>query len=96
MATSFQTKAYNYLNQTYGAMARKSHHVVPDPDGGWNVRKGGASRASKHFERKADAVSYGRKVSRNQGSEFVVHKRDGTIQRKDSHGNDPMPPRDRK
>lgn len=77
-------------------MPRKSHHVVPDPDGGWNLKKGGASRASKHFETKADAVKHGRQVSKNQRSEFVVHKRDGTIQRKDSHGNDPLPPRDKK
>lgn len=39
-------------------------HVVPDPEGGWNVGKGGASRATKHFDDKADAVSYGRQVSR--------------------------------
>lgn len=77
-------------------MAKKSHHVVPDPDGGWNLKRGGASRASKHFDNKADAVTYGRQVSRNQRSEFVVHKRDGTIQRKDSHGKDPLPPRDKK
>ena len=77
-------------------MARKSHHVVPDPDGGWSVKKGGATRASKHFDTKKEAVSWGRKVSDKQNSEFVVHNRDGTIQRKDSHGNDPLPPRDRK
>ena len=77
-------------------MPGKSHHVVPDPDGGWAVRKGGAKRVSKHFDRKTEAVSWGREVSRRQGSEFVIHKRDGTIQRKDSHGNDPLPPRDRK
>jgi len=77
-------------------MAQKTHHVVPDPNGGWNVKKGGATRASRHFETKDDAVSWGRKVSENQGSEFVIHKKDGTIQKKDSHGNDPLPPQDRK
>ena len=29
-------------------MARNSHHVVPS-NGGWNVKKGGAERASKTF-----------------------------------------------
>lgn len=77
-------------------MARKSHHVVPSPNGGWNVVKAGAKRATKHFKKKSDAVSWGREVSKNQSSEFVVHRRDGTIQRKDSHGNDFLPPRDRK
>ena len=37
-------------------MAKNSHHVVPAPNGGWNVKKGGAERASKHFEKKEDAV----------------------------------------
>lgn len=77
-------------------MSKKSHHVVPAPDGGWNVKKGGADRASKHFEKKAEAVDWGRDVSRTQKSEFVVHRRDGTIQEKDSYGKDPLPPRDKK
>jgi hypothetical protein len=77
------------------AMAKKTHHVVPDPDGGWNVKKGGAERASKHFDKKQDAVGWGREVSKKQGSEFVIHRKDGTIQDKDSHGNDPMPPKDK-
>ena len=77
-------------------MSRKSHHVVPDLDGGWNVKKGGATRASKHFEKQDDAISWGRQVSRNQRTEFVIHKRDGTIRDKDSHGSDPLPPRDRR
>ncbi|MDX6280180.1 MAG: hypothetical protein QOH03_1251, partial [Kribbellaceae bacterium] len=35
-------------------MAKNSHHVVPDPKGGWSVKKGGAVRASRHFERKSE------------------------------------------
>ena len=66
-----------------------SHHVVPNPDGGWDVIRSGASRASRHFDTKADAVDVGREISRNQRTEFVVHRQDGTIQRKDSHGSDP-------
>lgn len=77
-------------------MSQKTHHVVPGPNGGWNVVKGGSSRASKHFNSKTDAISWGREVSRNQGSEFVIHKKDGTIERKDSHGNDSLPTRDQK
>jgi hypothetical protein len=75
-------------------MAKNSHHVVPDPKGGWSVKRGGAVRASRHFERKSEAESWGRKVSTEQGSELVIHKLDGTIQRKDSRGADPIPPRD--
>jgi len=75
-------------------MPRKTHHVVPDPKGGWSVRKGGSERASRHFDTKKDAVSWGRELSRKQKSEFVIHKKDGTIERKNSYGNDPLPPRD--
>lgn len=76
-------------------MLRVSHHVVPALRGGWAVKKGGATRASKIFETKQAAESYARKVSVDQRSELVIHKRDGTIQRKDSHGPDPLPPQDR-
>ncbi|MBI4796115.1 MAG: DUF2188 domain-containing protein [Deltaproteobacteria bacterium] len=76
-------------------MSKKTHHVVPAPQGGWNVKKGGATRASKHFDRKQDAIEYGKKVSKGQGSDFVVHKKDGTIERKDFYHSDPHPPRDR-
>jgi len=72
-----------------------THHVVPSKDGGWNVTKGGAERASKHFPDKETAVRYGREVSENQGSELYIHRRDGTIQTKDSHGQDHHPPKDR-
>ena len=76
-------------------MPRKTHHVVPDGDGGLNVKKGGGDRAIKNFDRKSDAVDYGRQVSKNQSSEFIIHKKDGTIQNADSHGGDPNPPKDK-
>jgi hypothetical protein len=76
-------------------MAKKTHHVVPAPRGGWSVKKGGATRASKLFDTKKAAESFGRRLSVREGSELVIHRVDGTIQRKDSHGRDPNPPRDR-
>lgn len=70
----------------------KTHHVVKS-GGGWDVKRGGALRSSGHFSTKREAVNAGRKISRNQKTEFVIHGRNGRIQRKDSHGNDPFPPR---
>lgn len=70
-----------------------SHHVVPDPAGGWNVKRGGADRASGHFDTKQQAVDFGREVSRNQQTELRIHNRDGRIAQSDSHGGDPNPPR---
>lgn len=67
-------------------MGKKSHHVIPHPDGGWSVLKGGATRSSKRFGKKEEAVSWGRKISRDRQTELVIHKRDGTIQRKETVG----------
>lgn len=76
-----------------GGFMSGTHHVVPNSDGGWDVKKGGANRASGHFDTKQEAVDAGREISRNQGTEFFIHGKDGQIQQKDSHGNDKCPPR---
>lgn len=72
---------------------RKTTHVVPDPDGGWDVKQGGASRSSFHSDTKKQAVDRARQISKNVGSELFIHNKDGKIARKDSHGGDPFPPR---
>jgi len=77
-------------------MPRKTHHVVPSRDGGWDVKKGGGERSSGHFETKRKAVDRGREISQRQGSELVIHNQDGKISRSDSHGNDPCPPKDQR
>lgn len=70
-----------------------THHVVHNPNGGWDVKRGGAQRASGHFDIKRDAVEYGRQVSRNQETELRIHNMDGRIGQSDSHGHDPNPPK---
>ena len=76
-------------------MSKESYHVVPNPNGGWSVRKRGAERASKLFEKKEDAIRFGRDLSKSRGIDLFVHGRDGTIRATDSYGQDPYPPRDR-
>jgi len=68
---------------------RKETHVVPNPDGGWDIEQAGAQRSSGHFDTKQDAVDRARDISRNQKTELVVHNKDGKIAEKDSHGHDP-------
>lgn len=70
---------------------RKSHHIVPHPEG-WAVKSGGASRASSVHRTQKEAIDRGREVSRNQGTELHVHGRNGQIRERDSHGRDPHPP----
>ena len=78
-------------------MPRNTHHVVPNPErGGWDVKRGGGERASAHAETKAEAEKIGREFSQKQRTELVIHGKNGQIQRSDSHGNDPCPPKDKK
>lgn len=93
---SSKQKSGGAKTQSRGSASSKtSHHVVPDPQGGWNVKKGGSAKASNHYGTKDAAVAKAREISRNQGSELYIHRKDGTIQRKASHGRDPNPPKDR-
>ena len=71
----------------------KTHHVVPNPKGGWDVKRGGAERASSHHDTKEAAIDRGREISRNQQTEFRIHNKDGKIADSDSHGRDPHPPK---
>ncbi len=77
-------------------MSRDEHHVVHNPNGGWDVKRSNARRASIHTETKAEAVKAGRQISRNQRTEFIIHGMNGRIQNPDSHGNDPYPPTHRR
>lgn len=70
-----------------------THHIVPNPNGGWDVKRGGSKKASHHTDTKAEAERIGRDISKNQGTEFYIHGKNGRIQRKDSHGNDNYLPR---
>ena len=75
------------------AMSKKSTHVIPNPNGGWKVKQSGASRASNLFETKQPAIGRARELSVRQHTELVIHNKDGKIKGRDSHGNDPHPPR---
>ena len=74
-------------------MSNKSTHVVPNAEGGWDIKQRGGQRSSGHFDTKQEAVQRARTISQNQNTELVVHNKDGRIAGKDSHGNDPYPPK---
>ncbi len=74
-------------------MSRDTHRVMPHPDGGWQVRRDGAARASHRADTQADAIAIGRELSQHQGTELQIHRPDGRIRQSDSHGNDPYPPK---
>ena len=71
----------------------KNQHVTPDPAGGWQVKGEGNSKATVRTSTQKEAIDRARAISRNQGSELVIHRLNGMIRDKDSHGRDPFPPR---
>ena len=74
-------------------------HVVPNPEGGWDVRAPGAGRSSAHTNTQADAINRARDIVGNAGGgEVVIHNRQGVVRDSDTiaPGNDPNPPRDHK
>lgn len=71
----------------------KNQHVTPHPDGGWQVKGAGNSRATVRTNTQTDAIRIARTISQNQGSELFIHRPNGQIRAKDSHGNDPYPPK---
>jgi uncharacterized protein YdaT len=73
-------------------MASKNQHVVPHR-GGWAVKGAGNQRASSVHRTQRQAIEVAREIARNKQSELVIHRKDGRIRDKDSHGNDPFPPK---
>lgn len=73
-------------------MAKKNQHVVPTEDG-WGVKGEGNDKLTSKTDTKSEAESIAREIAKNQKSELFIHGKDGKIQRRDSFGNDPYPPR---
>ncbi len=49
-------------------------------------------RASKVFDSKAAAISYGQRVGKSERLELYIHNMDGRIADRCSYGNDTFPP----
>jgi hypothetical protein len=73
----------------------KNQHVVPVGNK-WGVRGEKNEGLTSINPTQGDAIDTARDIAKNQRSEVVIHRRDGTIRDRDSYGNDPFPPRDTK
>ncbi len=74
---------------------KKNVHVVPHQNG-WAVKTARSEKAVKVTETQKKAIVIGKSVAQNQKSELVIHRPNGRIRDKDSYGNDPNPPKDKK
>ncbi|TXG76970.1 DUF2188 domain-containing protein [Candidatus Dojkabacteria bacterium] len=73
-------------------MTKRNQHVVPR-DERWAVQGAGADRATAVVDTQREAVERAREIARKQGTEVLIHGRDGRIRERDSYGNDPYPPK---
>ena len=71
----------------------KNQHVTKHPDGGWQVKGAGNSRATAHTATQKEATQIARGIAMNQKSELIVHGTNGQIRAKNSYGSDPYPPK---
>ena len=76
-------------------MSKRNPHVVPRGDQ-WAVQREGADRASSLHPTQADAIEAGRRIAQSERGELFIHRPNGQIRDRDSYGNDPFPPRDKK
>lgn len=72
---------------------KKNIWITPHKDG-WAVKREGSDRSSKVTTTKKEAEKFGRDLGKKDGVEVITQRKDGTIQSKDSFGNDPNPPKD--
>ena len=70
----------------------KNQHVVPKGNQ-WAVKGEGNQRNTAICNTQKQAIDIARQISKNQGSELFIHNRQGQIRERDSHGNDPYPPK---
>ncbi|MBN1122208.1 MAG: DUF2188 domain-containing protein [Anaerolineae bacterium] len=69
--------------------------ISPRKDGGWEVQREGGKRPSRVTDTQREAIEAGREQARNDGTELIIQRKDGTIRSKDSYGPDPNPPKDK-
>ncbi|XQP55586.1 MAG: DUF2188 domain-containing protein [Mycoplasmoidaceae bacterium] len=64
---------------------RKEHHVVPNKDGGWDVKINNAGHRTYHTRKKSTAIKKARAISRKHKTELVIHNSHGQIETSNSH-----------
>jgi uncharacterized protein YdaT len=66
----------------------KNIHVVKHGDQ-WAWRREGSQRVSGIAPTQSEAIDRARPVSRRESGELFIHRPNGQIRDRDSHGNDP-------
>jgi hypothetical protein len=61
-------------------------HVINGKQGGWDVKRDGAVKASANFESKEDAIKFAEKEGKRYNVEVFIHGEDGKIQKREVFG----------
>jgi hypothetical protein len=75
-------------------MGKKNQWVIRHGDN-WAVKGEGNSKVTKITKTQKEAINIGKSIAKNQKSELIIQNTEGKIRSKDSHGNDPCPPKDK-
>ena len=75
-------------------MAEKKNQWVSPQGEKWIVHAEGNTNHTERFDTQREAIDRARDIAKKLGSEVIVQGQDGEIRSRDSHGNDPYPPRD--
>lgn len=71
------------------------YHVIPSMEGGWQVQRFGANRATSRHSTQSEAVDRARELAKkNPSSAVIVHGVDGTVRSSSTYGKGPYPPRE--
>lgn len=57
----------------------KNQHVTPRPDGDWQVKGAGNSKATVVTGTQYEAIEKAREIAKNQGASMLIHGENGKI-----------------
>ncbi|ACL64477.1 conserved hypothetical protein [Anaeromyxobacter dehalogenans 2CP-1] len=77
-------------------MAKKDVWVTGNRSDGYKVRSEGAGRAASVHPTQREAIDAARDKAQARKSELIVQDQHGRIRQKDSFGNDPRAPKDKR
>ncbi|AXF56451.1 DUF2188 domain-containing protein [Salicibibacter kimchii] len=66
-------------------LLERPQFVTPHSEGGWAVQAEGAYQPSEVFENKKEAVTRGREIARNKGTQLIIHREDDSVEEKHNY-----------
>ena len=68
-----------HSSEVRGGAMGKNQHVTPHPNGGWQVKGAGNSRATVRTATQKAAIPVAKEIAKNKGGELFIHNKQGQI-----------------